>query len=64
MSDIPERQNQPDALKYLAAQRQLYTDDKRWGYGWLIIVAIATIIGIAIQLFWPQAAPHANLAVL
>lgn len=64
MSDIPERQNEDKYLRYLAAQRQLYTDDKRWGYGWLIIVAIATIIGIAIQLFWPQAAPHANLAVL
>ena len=64
MSDIPERQNEDKFLRYLAAQRQLYTDDKFCGYGSLIVVAIATIIGTAIHLFWPQASAQANLLVL
>lgn len=64
MSDIPERQNEDKFLRYLAAQRQLYTEDKRVGYGSLILVAIATTIGTAIQLFWSQVAAYANLVVL
>ncbi|MDD4651299.1 MAG: S-4TM family putative pore-forming effector [Methanothrix sp.] len=64
MSDIPERQNEDRFLRYLAAQRQLYTEDKRVGYGSLISIAIATIIGTFIQLFLSEVAGCANLAVL
>jgi hypothetical protein len=64
LSDIPERQNEDRFLRYLAAQRQLYTEDKCVGYGSLILVAIATIIGTFIQLFWSEVAGCANLVVL
>jgi len=45
MSDIPERQNQPDALQYLAAQRQLYDEDKRWTLIWFIVTVGVAILG-------------------
>lgn len=64
MSNIPELQNKDEFLRYLAAQRQLYTEDKWVGYGSLIMVAIATTFGTLVQFFWSQAAAYANLAVL
>lgn len=45
MSDIPERQNQPNALQYLAAQRQLYDEDKRWTVIWFIVTVGVAILG-------------------
>jgi len=64
MSNIPERQNDEQLLRYLAAQRQLYTEDKRWGYGWLIAVAVVTALGTLLQILLPQMTALANFGVL
>ena len=63
-SGIVERQNEEQSLRYLAAQRQLYTEDKRWGYGWLMAVAAISIVGVLWQLRSPPAAPFVNFFVL
>jgi hypothetical protein len=64
MSNIPERQNDEELLRCLAAQRQLYTEDKRWGYGWMLAVAITSTIGVLWQLGSPQAVPFVNSVTL
>lgn len=64
MSDIPQRQNEERLLKYLAAMRQLYAEDKRRGYGGLVMTAIVTEIGTAVRIYFPQAAAPSNFIVL
>jgi hypothetical protein len=53
---IKERQNKPDALRLLIAQRRLYRKAKRWlGLRWIGMV----IIGIAapvVAVAWPTSA--------
>lgn len=57
MSDIPERQNKPEALQYLAAQRQLYNEDKRLTLIWYIVTVGIAILGTgALAIFASYAA--------
>lgn len=45
MNDILVRQNQPHFLKLLAAQRQIYNEEKRWFSVWLILSTLITLVG-------------------
>lgn len=45
MNDILVRQNQPHFLKLLAAQRQIYNEEKRWFSAWLILSTLITLVG-------------------
>ena len=44
MNQIPQKQNEEKYLQYLAAQRQLYYEDKRW-FGIFLVAAV--LVGIA-----------------
>ena len=48
MSDIPERQNDPHLLQYLAAQRQLYSEDKRYTGIWFTVSVIIAVLGTGV----------------
>lgn len=45
MNDILVRQNQPYFLKLLAAQRQIYNEEKKWFNTWLILSTLITLAG-------------------
>lgn len=45
MNQIAEKQNQEKYLQYLAAQRQLYNEDKKWAGIFLIFPIIIAILG-------------------
>jgi hypothetical protein len=49
-NDISVRQNQPEMIRYLAAQRQLYSEEKRWMMIWY---ALVTAIALAATGFLP-----------
>lgn len=53
MNDIPERQNSPHLLQYLAAQRQLYSENKRWTGVWFIGSVVIAILGAGAVAFTP-----------
>jgi len=45
MNDILTRQNEAYFLKLLAAQRQIYNEEKRWFGIWIILTTIITVVG-------------------
>lgn len=56
-SGISERQNEPKNLRLLAAQRQLYTEEKHWTYLWYIVATtIALLVSGALNAFSGYAA--------
>jgi hypothetical protein len=59
-SSIKERQNDPDALRLLIAQRRFYRKAKRWlGLRWLGMVVIAITAPI-VSVVWPSLAVAAG----
>jgi hypothetical protein len=64
MNQIPERQNQDQFLQYLAAQRQLYDDEKKWTAIWTLVVTCVAILGTgALAIFMPFT-PHITWVTL
>jgi len=56
-SGISERQNEPKNLRLLAAQRQLYTEEKHWTYLWYVVATtIALLVSGALNAFSGYAA--------
>lgn len=45
MNQIPQRQNQDQFLQYLAAQRQLYDDEKKWMTVWTCVATGLAVLG-------------------
>jgi len=45
LSGIAERQNLHENLRLLAAQRQLYNEDKQWTHIWYFVTAGVAILG-------------------
>ncbi len=45
MNQIPQRQNQDQFLQYLAAQRQLYDEEKSWLALWTIAATVIAVLG-------------------
>jgi hypothetical protein len=57
------RQNQPDMIRYLAAQRQLYDEEKRCKVGVYVLMAVSSlsimaVVGLG---FWPVTDPQIAL---
>jgi len=57
-NDIAVRQNQPDMIRYLAAQRQLYSEEKQWKMTWYAVVTAIALMATgflpATDKFLPQ----------
>lgn len=51
MNQILQRQNEPKFLKYLAAQRQLYDEEKRWANLWIMVVTLIAVLGSGVFAF-------------
>ncbi len=48
MNKIPQKQNEERYLKYLAAQRQLYSEAKWWSGSWMVLAIVAAIAGTGV----------------
>lgn len=48
MNNIAERQNEPEMLRMLAAQRQLYLEEKQWIWRWLLITTLIAVISSSV----------------
>ncbi|MBN1145610.1 MAG: hypothetical protein JXA78_00030 [Anaerolineales bacterium] len=58
MNQIPEKQNQEQYIKYLAAQRQLYTEEKRWIGLWMLFAIIIALLGAGFLPYFTIYAPY------
>lgn len=61
MNDIPQKQNFPDQLEKLAAQRQLYSDAKALQFISVLITVPLAIIWSIIIVFFPNMTVYAGL---
>jgi len=62
-NDIAVRQNQPDMIRCLAAQRQLYDEEKRCKVGVYVLMAVSSLLIMAVVVlgFWPATDPQIAL---
>ncbi len=62
MNQILQKQNEPQFLKYLAAQRHLYDEEKRWANLWIIVVTLIAILGSGVFAFAVPVNAYLSLA--